>query len=118
MNHPTYKFPKMYHQLQDFDVELQKQGYSLDDHFGLRLSEDFSHYHNTPLDLVPFGDIGMDGVHYGFLTDFGRVENLEEAFVVLISPMDSDVPHKIVARNFREFLNLAWTVKGALDLGF
>lgn len=114
--HPNYKMPKLYHQLKELDKKLQKEGYSLDNHFGLRLSEDFSHYHNTPLDLIPFGDIGMDGVHYGFLTDFGRVQNLEEAFIVLINPMDSGVQHKIVAANLREFLNLAWTMTGAVDL--
>ena len=114
--HPTYKFPKLYYQLQALDAVLQKDGYSLDDHFGLRLREDSSHYHVTPLDLVPFGDIGVDGIRYGFLTDFRRVQDLEEAFIVLISPMDFGNPHKIVAKNFGEFLNLAWTVKGAMDL--
>jgi len=114
--HPTYKFPKLYHDLQALDTDLQKQGFSLDEQFGLRLTGDFPHYHVTPLDLIPFGDIGMDGIHYGFLTDFGTVQNLDDAFIVLISPMDFGDAHKIVARNFREFLNLAWTMRGATDL--
>lgn len=114
--HPTYKFPKLYHDLQALDAELQKEGYSLDEQFGLRLTGDFPHYHVTPLDLIPFGDIGTDGIHYGFLTDFGTVQHLDNAFIVLISPMDFGDPHKIVAKNFREFLNLAWTMKGAIDL--
>lgn len=58
----------------------------------------------------------MDGIHYGFLTDFGTVKNLDDAFIVLISPMDFGDAHKIVARNFREFLNVAWTMRGATDL--
>lgn len=112
----TYILPRLYHQLKSLDAKLQKEGYSLDEEFGLRLTTDFPHYHVTPLDLIPFGDIGMDGIHYGFLTDFGTVHNLEDAYIVLISPMDFGDPHKIVAKNFREFLNLAWTLKGATNL--
>ena len=114
--HPNYKMPKLYNQLKTLDKKLQKEGYSIDDQFGLRLTEDFPHYLVTPLDVIPFGDIGVDGIHYGFLTDFGRVPDLEEAFIVLIAPMDFGDQHKIVARNFREFLNLAWTTGNAIDV--
>lgn len=114
--HPNYKMPKLYNQLKTLDKKLQKEGYSIDDQFGLRLTEDFPHYLVTPLDVISFGDIGTDGIHYGFLTDFGRVQDLEEAFIVLIAPMDFGDQHKIVAKNFREFLNLAWTTGNAIDV--
>lgn len=114
--HPTYKMPKLYNQLKTLEKKLQKEGYSLFDQFGLLLSEDVTHYQVTPLDVIPFGSIGVDGIHYGLLTDFGKIQGIEEAFIVLIAPMDFGDQHKIVARNFREFLNLAWTTGNAIDV--
>ena len=61
-------------------------------------------YSNTPIDVITFGNIGVDGIHYGFLTDFGTVKDLEVAPIVCVSPMNSDRPTRIVARNLREFL--------------
>lgn len=63
-------------------------------------------YFNTPVDVIPFGNTGMDGIHYGFLTDFGSVTDLEEAPIVSVSPMDFDQPVQLIARNFREFLQI------------
>lgn len=113
---PHYKMLKLYNQLKTLDKKLQKEGYSLFDQFGLLLSEDVTHYQVTPIDVIPFGSIGVDGIHYGILTDFGRIQDIEEAFIVLIVPMDFGDQHKIVAKNFREFLNLAWTMGNAIDL--
>ncbi len=61
-------------------------------------------YFNTPVDVIPFGSTGMDGIHYGFLTDFGSITDLEQAPVVCVSPMDFDQPTQLIARNFRDFL--------------
>ena len=61
-------------------------------------------YFNTPIDVITFGNIGVDGIHYGFLTDFGTVKDLEVAPIVCVSPMEFDRPTRIVARNLREFL--------------
>lgn len=63
-------------------------------------------YFNTPMDVVIFGTIGVDGIHYGFLTDFGQCEKLEDAPIVCVSPMDFDRPTRIIANNLREFLAL------------
>src|SRR5690606_20600257 len=79
-------------------------------HFYLTLS-DFR-YFNTPCDVVVFGHIGADGIHYGFLTDFGTVSNLEEAPIVCVSAMDSDQPTRIIAKNILEFLKLNRTDAG------
>lgn len=66
-------------------------------------------YFNTPSDLVIFGKIGVDGVHYGFLTDFGNVTDLEVAPIVCVCPMDFDRPTRIIAKNLCEFLRVNLT---------
>ncbi|MFJ7755923.1 hypothetical protein ACQKGI_22040 [Peribacillus muralis] len=70
-------------------------------------------YFNTPSDVIIFGNIGQDGIHYGFLTDYGSVTELEVAPIVCVSPMDFDTPTRIVSRNLREFLRVNLT-DGAL----
>lgn len=65
-------------------------------------------YFNTPMDVVIFGTIGVDGIHYGFLTDFGQCDKLEDAPIVCVSPMDFECPTRIIANNLREFLALNW----------
>lgn len=69
--------------------------------------EDFRYY-NTPSDVVVFGNLGIDGIHYGFLSDYGSVPNLEEAPIVCVMPMDFERPTRIVAKNLREFLRVNW----------
>ncbi|REK71295.1 hypothetical protein [Paenibacillus paeoniae] len=66
-------------------------------------------YFNTPCDVVVFGSTGMDGIHYGFLTEFGTVDDLEQAPVVCVSPMNFDGPTKIIASDIKEFLSIALT---------
>ncbi|MFF2886150.1 hypothetical protein [Paenibacillus sp. NPDC057967] len=66
-------------------------------------------YFNTPCDVVVFGSNGVDGIHYGFLTDFGTVDQLEHAPIVCVSPMDFDRPAKIIANDIKEFLSLLLT---------
>lgn len=70
--------------------------------------EDFR-YFNTPSDVVVFGNIGVDGIHYGFLTDYGSLTDLEVAPVVCVSPMDFERPTRIVAKNLCEFLRVNLT---------
>lgn len=77
--------------------------------FNFYLTLDNFRYFNTPADVVVFGHIGMDGVHYGLLTDFGTVNDLEEAMVVCVCPMDFDCPNRIVAKNIRGFLRVNLT---------
>lgn len=93
-------------------IDLQKEiGDTEHFYFGLNFYlslEDFR-YFNTPVDVVVFGNIGVDGVHYGFLTDFGSVNDLEVATVVCVCPMDFDRPTRIVANNLREFLRVNLT---------
>ncbi|MEW5591969.1 hypothetical protein ABGT24_00140 [Peribacillus frigoritolerans] len=70
-------------------------------------------YFNTPSDVIVFGNIGADGIHYGFLTDYGSVTELEVAPIVCVSPMEFDTPTRIVSRNLCEFLRVNLT-DGAL----
>ncbi|WP_211749754.1 hypothetical protein [Paenibacillus sp. Marseille-Q4541] len=63
-------------------------------------------YYCTPCDVIVFGSNGCDGIHYGFLTDFGTVDTLDEAPIVCISPMDFGHTNKLIARNFRDFLSI------------
>ncbi|MDT0161313.1 hypothetical protein [Bacillus sp. AG4(2022)] len=77
--------------------------------FQFYLSMEGDRYFNTPSDVVVFGRIGVDGVHYGFLTDYGSAADLETAPIVCVSPMDFDAPTRIVARNIKEFLGINLT---------
>ncbi|RKD21065.1 hypothetical protein BEP19_15415 [Ammoniphilus oxalaticus] len=66
-------------------------------------------YFNTPSDVIVFGNIGVDGIHYGFLTDYSSVTDLEVAPIVCVCPMDFERPARIVARNLCEFLRVNLT---------
>jgi hypothetical protein len=107
--------PPTIEKLHKLEREIEKEGHSLSD-LSLYLEFNFSPYENTPYDVITFASTGVDGIHFGFLTDFGTVSDLENAFVVCISPMDFDSHIKIVARNIREFLNLVCTMKDALTI--
>ncbi len=73
----------------------------------------YTEYHpTTPLDVIVFAVTRQEGIHFGFLTDFGKQPNLEEAPIVLISPSSEPAP-RVVAANLREFLSLVVAVKQA-----
>ncbi|MGG0288416.1 hypothetical protein ABEY41_25625 [Peribacillus butanolivorans] len=109
------KMPPTIEKLNKLEKDIENEGYSLGD-LSLFLEFDFSPYENTPYDVITFASTGCDGIHFGFLTDFGTVSDLEDAFVVCISPMDFDSHIKIVARNIREFINLVCTMNDALTI--
>ncbi|MEM6813285.1 MAG: hypothetical protein AAF600_02715 [Bacteroidota bacterium] len=69
-------------------------------------------YSVTPIDVIPFAYTGYAGLHFGFLTDFGQVETLNEAPIVAISPT-SDPPIRLVSKNLVEFLSLVCYSKDA-----
>ncbi|MEM6297539.1 MAG: hypothetical protein AAF740_02515 [Bacteroidota bacterium] len=70
------------------------------------------HYSSTPLDVIPFAGTGGSGIHFGFLTDFGAIDNLTHAPVVCVSP-SNDPPIKLVAKNLTDFLRLVVTIGDA-----
>ncbi len=77
---------------------------------------DFYAYDVTPFDVITFASTGCDGIHFGFLTDFGTVSDLESAYIVCVSPMDFGSHLKVIARNFQEFLSLVCTLKSAVAI--
>jgi hypothetical protein len=91
----------------DIYLKLEDDGYDPWSVIGFNPDEYRSGYFNTPLDVVTFGWTGWDGEHFGFLTDFGAATNLEEAPIVMVSPMNFDQPAIVVAGNIREFLRIA-----------
>ena len=50
-----------------------------------------------------------DGIHYGFLTDYSAVADLEEAPIVCVCPMDFEQTTRIIANTLREFLRINCT---------
>lgn len=103
-----YNLPPTLQILMDFEKELGDCEHFYDGlHFYLSPS-DFR-YFNTPSDVIVFGHIGADGIHYGFLTDYGSITDLEEAPIVCICPMDFEQPTRIIANNLREFLRINFT---------
>ncbi|WP_409274604.1 hypothetical protein V1499_06020 [Neobacillus sp. SCS-31] len=105
INFGKYDIPPTLQRLMDLQNDLgDPEQFYLGLNFYLSL-ENFR-YFNTPSDVVVFGNIGVDGIHYGFLTDFGSVSDLEIAPIVCICPMDFERPARIVAKNLAEFLRV------------
>lgn len=108
MNYGKYSIPQKLKQMVELQQQLNeagqlKYGDILDYYFSYTQIDD--RYLNTPLDVIPFARPGIDGVHFGFLTDFSQAENLEDVYIVRVSPMDFDNPVHIVARNIEDFLS-------------
>ncbi len=67
-------------------------------------------YAMTPPDVLQFAWTGGDGIHFGFLTDFGAVTDLGKAPIVCVSPA-SDATITVVARDLSDFLRALCLVK-------
>lgn len=71
----------------------------------------YDHFYSpTPIDVIPFAGTGGDGIHFGFLTDFGTHKDLNKAPIVCVAPSD-DPPVKLVAKNLKDFLSLIIIIK-------
>lgn len=94
-NFGKYEMPPTLQSLIDLDNILDDNGVSIlgDFFLGLNfyLAIEKTRYFNTPSDVIAFGHIGVDGIHYGFLTDYGSVKNLEVAPIVCVCPMNLSV---------------------------
>ncbi|MFD2384733.1 DUF5050 domain-containing protein [Paenibacillus xanthanilyticus] len=116
-NYGKYEVPDMLKQTIALEEELREKKMLLG---GGLLGPNFAEfgigyrYESTPIDVIPFAlEDWDDEVHYGFLTDFGTVRSLDEAVIVRVTPYEDD-PVQIVARNFREFMQLlAYETLGA-----
>lgn len=119
LNYGKYGIPKTLVEIINLQNQLKSEGLlPFGDLGGLYFSYDEidTRYLNTPLDVISFARTGSDGVHFGFLTDFGQVNDLEDAYIVRVSPMDSDAPVQIVARNLHDFLRLMCFAPGAVEV--
>ncbi|MFC4099172.1 hypothetical protein [Paenibacillus xanthanilyticus] len=103
-----YRTPVLLEQIITWEREYSHEVGYLENPTGLYLGIDFNTtdgYFCTPVDCFPFADTGADGEHFGLLTDFGFVKDLNEAPVIRISPMHSDHV-QLVARNLNDFFSL------------
>ncbi|WP_066310419.1 hypothetical protein [Bacillus sp. FJAT-29814] len=119
LNYGKYPVPPKLEKISFMQNELKSRGLlKYGDLLGLYFSIDGvdKRYLNTPLDVISFAWPAVDGMHYGFLTDFGQVEDLEKALIVRVSPMDFGDPVKIVARNLEDFYRLLCFAPDALFL--
>lgn len=110
-----YGVPNEVEKLIELENTLRKKGLTLDT-IGLVPIQDSFSYSITPPDVIPFAHTGGDGVHFGFLTDFGSITDLNEAPIVCVTPTN-DPPIRLTARNINEFLLIASSVPhvGLLD---
>jgi hypothetical protein len=114
-----YEVPETLKNILAVQNELKEQGkLPYGDLLGLYFAVESleSRYLNTPLDVIQFARPGVDGIHYGFLTEFGQVRDLEETYIVRVTPMDFDDPVQIVARNIRDFMTLLCCHHPALEV--
>ncbi|WP_192602402.1 hypothetical protein [Bacillus sp. OAE603] len=119
LNYGKYSIPKTLDHMINLQKQLNDEGLlEFGDIGGLYFSYDEidTRYLNTPIDVISFARPGSDGVHFGFLTDFGQVSDLESAFIVRVSPMDFDNPVQIVARNIHDFLRLLCYAPSSVEL--
>ncbi|GIP03757.1 hypothetical protein J28TS4_21640 [Paenibacillus lautus] len=74
-------------------------------------------YSGHPLDVIPFAFTAFGGEHFGFLTDFGSVTDLEDAPVVFVQALPSEEFHvTLIARNIRDYLGLFLTYKCMINM--
>ncbi|TCM96379.1 hypothetical protein EV294_105246 [Paenibacillus sp. BK033] len=106
INYGKYATPPILNELNAFSLQLDQTGRVFLDEVGFYISNEHSPYSQTPYDVIVFGHTGGDGEHYGFLTDFGTVEDLENAPIVRVSPMGGDEAVEYIAHNIREFLRI------------
>ena len=102
------KIPDIIHRLTVLNNDFIRHGLDMG-FIGFRLLDDYEPHFITPPDLIPFADTGGDGIHFGFLTDFGAVHRLEDAPVVCVTPTN-DPPIRLIARNIVDFLDLMVSV--------
>ncbi|TVX92092.1 hypothetical protein [Paenibacillus agilis] len=87
-------------------LERQERSQDREDIGLFILQDDECRYMSTPIDSIPFATIGVDGIHYAFLTEFGAVENLNEAPIICVSPMDFGLEIRYAGYNLAQFLEV------------
>lgn len=99
----------------EFEQELEANRHSLGYDLGLMMEHGRApRYMATPPDVIPFAHAGVDGIHYGFLTDFGLEKDLSQAPIVCVSPVDWTGVW-VVARHLQDFLSVVYTENSSLQ---
>ena len=109
------QMPPTFQKLLKLQGDLEAEGYSLET-LGLMLDTEDLSYYVTPCDVITFASTGQDGIHFGLLTDFGTVSDLEEAYVVYVSPSDFGEAVFLAARNLKEFTDILFTMKDTMEI--
>ena len=118
LNYGNYPIPNRLNEIMTIQKQVNDQGL---EKYGDLLGYYFTHegistrYLNTPLDVIAFARPGIDGIHYGFLTDFGQVDDLHNAYIVRVTPMDFENPVQIVARNMNDFIRIICYYPNAME---
>jgi hypothetical protein len=110
----SYEIPSAIHRLYELEAEL---GSDMERELGLTWQRYDKRYPSTPPDFIPFASSGADGIHYCFVTDFGAVTNLVDAYIAKVSPMDYGSEICLVARNLNDFLRILCTDLSILHHG-
>jgi len=106
----NYEKPELLTKLE----KLQSDGVRLE--FDLGFFPKYSmHYSITPIDVIPFAGTGNNGIHFGFLTDFGYETKLADAPIVVVCP-PCDPPVKLVADNLSDFISIVMKIGDAANL--
>ena len=79
--------------------------------FWIDFHDDFR-YSICPIDAIPFASTGNNGIHFAFLTDFGRNTNLNEAPIICVAP-SYDPPVNLVENNLKDFLGIVTTIENS-----
>lgn len=66
-------------------------------------------YSVCPLDAIPFGFTGHNGIHFAFLADFKSSIELETLPIICVAPT-YDPPVNLVAANIHDFFSLLTTI--------
>lgn len=90
---------------------VEEENYHTDKYLSFILREGTKPDHPAPIDNIPFAWTGGDGCYFGFLTDFGKEPNLEEAPIIFVQPTDFSEKEpargvKLFARNIKDFLRI------------
>lgn len=104
-----YEMPKIIQEL----IELQEAKIYNGEEFEFWIDfQKESRYSICPIDAIPFASTGNNGIHFAFLTDFGRNKNLRNAPIVCIAP-SYDPPVNLVSNNLEEFLSIVTTIENS-----
>ncbi|MFC4811474.1 hypothetical protein [Paenibacillus sp. GCM10023250] len=109
----SYSKPVTFMVLEQLDAELEsRHERSLDHYLGLILDFGAEGYGNaTPEDAVSFAWTGMDGEHFAFDTQSGKIGDLENAPILFVRPMEFEEPVKRAAGSLKDFLSFLLRIK-------